>query len=474
MATETENAPTLRFDEIGTSGLAMTGGFSLEEWNTNLRRAGHCKTYTEMRDNDPVIGAVFLIIEYLLTNQKWRVKKGTGMKARQAKKFVEDCMTDMEHTWQDFIHEALSFLQFGWAYHEIVYKVRDDGKIGWRKLPIRAQSTLWNWETDERNEILGLNQLDMWAANKGPTFIPKSKSVHFTTTPLKGNPEGRSILRSAVRAYKFVLRLQELEAIGIEREMAGLPTMQVPPAMLSTKATPEQVSEVASIKRMLMQLRADERAAVVVPAEEISNSQGVTQKTGYKLEFRAGGGKRAIDTNIVISRYETRIAASLMGQFILLGSGGSGGSYALADAQASVFTDALAAALYRIQEAINKQLIEPLMLLNGYDAQEIPTVEPAKLNDVTLATMATYINQLVAVNVLQPDDELESHLRNMADLPEKGTPRAPPTDPNAMGAGAASDTIPVGKDKQGNDGKSGKDKVNVRTEPAAGTRKPPN
>ena len=49
----------------------------------------------------------------------------------------------------------------GWSFHEIVYKRRmgntknpttkskyTDGLIGWKKLPIRAQETLYRWEYD--------------------------------------------------------------------------------------------------------------------------------------------------------------------------------------------------------------------------------------------------------------------------------------------------------------------------------------
>lgn len=33
-------------------------------------------------------------------------------------------MNDMQDTWSDTISEILSFLTYGWSYHEIVYKVR--------------------------------------------------------------------------------------------------------------------------------------------------------------------------------------------------------------------------------------------------------------------------------------------------------------------------------------------------------------
>jgi len=76
-------------------------------------------------------------------------------------------MSDLSAPWSEFIAEVLSMLPFGWAYHEVVYKMRggqtedsktrsrfSDGLIGWRKMPIRAQETLDRaWITVNKNTI---------------------------------------------------------------------------------------------------------------------------------------------------------------------------------------------------------------------------------------------------------------------------------------------------------------------------------
>jgi hypothetical protein len=422
-----------------------------------------------MRDNDPVIGAVLFVIEYLLTNQAWRITKGEGLRARDAKSFVEDCMQDMEVPWKDFIYEALSFLQYGWAYHEVVYKVRPDGRLGWANIPLRAQSSLWSWEVDSKNKILGMNQMDPYVLNsRGTVLIPIEKAVHFTTTPYKANPEGRSILRSAVRPYNFLKRLQEIEAIGVERELAGLPVLYVPPEYLDINAPAAMQQQVAAFKRQLSQIRRDEREGVVFPAEEIATSSSGNAKTGFKFSLLSGGGKRAIDTNTIINRYENRIATTMLAQFILLGSSGTG-SFALADKQAGLFTVALQAALSRIADGVNHFLIPKLCELNGFEPKAAPTIAAEEMQDVSLATLATFVNQLVAVNVLQPDDELEAHLRKVADFPEKGEPRIDPmAGTNPSGAGRNPNS-PVVQDH--NDSGAG-ERANVRTE-KPGARKVP-
>ena len=55
-------------------------------------------------------------------------KMAGGRGRRHAKNkaagFVESCMEDIQSTWVDTISEILSFLTYGWSFHEIVYKRR--------------------------------------------------------------------------------------------------------------------------------------------------------------------------------------------------------------------------------------------------------------------------------------------------------------------------------------------------------------
>lgn len=102
-----------------------------------------------MSENDDVIGAILFATEMLMRQSEWNIKEaGTSDIDTEAAEFVRTCMNDMDETWSDFISEVLSFLTYGWSYHEIVYKRRmgntknpetrskySDSLIGWRKLP---------------------------------------------------------------------------------------------------------------------------------------------------------------------------------------------------------------------------------------------------------------------------------------------------------------------------------------------------
>src|SRR6185437_2004139 len=103
-----------------------------------------------------------------------------------------------------------------------------DGKIGWRRLPGRGQDTIIKWFFDENGQVHGLTQQPY----SGPLIdLPVEKFLLFRAGNLKNNPEGRSILRNSYRAYYFIKRLEELEAIGVER-LNGFPLIYVPSELI--------------------------------------------------------------------------------------------------------------------------------------------------------------------------------------------------------------------------------------------------
>ena len=201
---------------IGQLRYGIDGNRSIffEEFHPDLQGLRGVQVYTEMVDNDATIGGVWFAIEMLMRNTKFQIEPGGDTaKDKEAAEFVESCMNDMERTWADTLSEILSFLTYGWSYHEIVYKRRvgktttpitnskyADGLIGWRKLPIRAQDTLEGWEyKDGTDDLVGMTQIA--PPDYVRVTIPIEKALHFRTRSRKDNPEGRSILRTAYRAY---------------------------------------------------------------------------------------------------------------------------------------------------------------------------------------------------------------------------------------------------------------------------------
>lgn len=146
--------------------------------------------------------------------------------------------------------------------------------------------------------------------------IPMSKALLFRTKSRKDNPEGRSILRNAYRPWYFKRRIQEIEGIGIERDLAGLPVMHAPEGLDIWDPDNQDALRIRTeLESMVRRIRRDEMEGVVLPH-------------GFELELLSSGGSRQFDTNAVINRYDTRIAMTVLADFIFLGHQ-QNGSWAL-------------------------------------------------------------------------------------------------------------------------------------------------
>jgi len=414
-------------DPIGTTGLRRAGGFVDEELLRKLSGRKAALVFREMSDNSPIVGAVLYVVQMLLRQAEWRTEPaGESPRQKEAAEFLEQCFEDMAHTWDEMMAEILSMLPFGWAFLEIVLKVRcgpgddpkraskfSDHRIGIRKVSIRAQDTLDRWEFNDEGEVIGLWQQDPWAGNRGCVFIPLNRALLFRTTSHKNNPEGRSMLRNAYRPWFFGKRIEEIEAIGIERDLTGLPIVEVPAELMAPNATAAQKQLRAAFERLVQQVRRDEREGVVMPSS--TNSEG--KSTGYSFKLMGSGGRRAIDTSAVVTRHEQRIAMTMLAEFLFLGTQAVG-SYSLASTKTSLFTMALGGIMENIGSTLNRQLVPKIMALNGYATEDHPKVVYGDLESPPLEGVAGFINQPVQAGALVPDAKLERKLREMAKLPQ--------------------------------------------------------
>lgn len=411
----------MNMKECGRIGQNRYGGFFFEEFLPELRGKKGINIYNEMSSNDDVIGAILFAIETLLRQTDWNVQPaGDTEKDREAAEFVESCMNDMDKTWTDTISEVLSFITFGWSYHEIVYKRRmgrtknpitnskyNDGLIGWRKLPIRAQETLYQWEYDDEDNLLGMTQMP--PPNYGLLTIPIEKALHFRTKSRKDNPEGRSVLRNAYRSWYFKRRIQEIEGIGIERDLAGLPVLYGPEGLdLWEQDNEDAQRTLAALETMVRNIRRDSMEGVVLPS-------------GYKLELLSTGGARQFDTNKIIDRYDTRMAMTVLADFIFLGHQQTG-SFALSSDKTEIFAMAIGSFLDIICETFNNQGIPKLIDINGKHFESItdyPKLVHGDIEDQDIEKLAKYIKEMTSIGILIPDDELEDFVRRAGHLPDR-------------------------------------------------------
>lgn len=408
------------FSELGYSGLNQFAGTLREEFLPELRGTTGIRTYKEMRDNDPIIGAMLFAVGMLIRQASWTVIPASeSSQDKDLALFIDSCRDDMSMTWPDVLSEIMTMLTFGWSWLEIIYKKRNgpirdasksskftDGRIGWQKLPLRSQDSLDRWELDPTGGIIALHQRTL----TGQTArIPIEKSLLFRTEVNKNNPEGRSILRNAYRPWYFKKRIEEIEGIGIERDLAGLPVI-TPPEGLDLW-NPNDVLAATyreEAERVVRNIRRDEQEGVLLPF-------------GWTLTLLSTGGRRNFDTTAIIERYNNTIAMSVMADFIVLGHNNRYGSFALAGSKTHMFGMAIGGWLDAIAEVFNRYAIPRLLAINGIQVEALPRLQHGDVEVPDLNELGTYVQRLSQSGFqLFPNPVVEKHLLRLASIPIEG------------------------------------------------------
>ena len=403
------------FMEVGRSGISRFGGLIYEEFLPILRGKQGVRIYTEMLKNDAVIGASIQAYEQTIRNAEWQVRPGEEtQEGARAAEFLQSTMHDMSHTWDDTITDVLSFLPYGWAWMEVVFKLRrgesrdprlnskfSDGAVGWRKIALRKQSSFFRWDFNENGDV------EAYVQQPAPDFkvrtIPLSRSLLFRTRVSGNNPEGESTLRNAYRSWYIKKNIEELEAIGIERDLIGLPWIK-PPEKFDIKAKANSGTKEA-IQDLLYNLRRDEQDGIMLPP-------------GWEIELLGvggGGARRQFDLDKVINRWDKRIAIALLSHAIMLGMDRVG-SFALSQTQTNdFFLISVQGYLNGIAEVFNNFGIPMLFAMNpAYSglasADKLPTIVPGRVTSPSLEEIGKFIKDVTGAGYLIKSEDVQREL----------------------------------------------------------------
>ena len=401
------------------------GQIRADEFLPELRGKRAIRKYREMRDNDSTIGAVMYATEQVLRDVDIKVMPANDSpEAQKEADFVKSVFSDMDHTLDDHISEALSSLTFGFAWFEVVYKRRSgpnnrsdksrskytDGRIGVRKIASRAPWTISKFDVDQKTgDVLGVYQDGSGFNNTN--YIPTRKSLYYRTTAINNDPAGRSILRNAYTSYEYLNNLQSIEAIAVERELAGIPVARIPSEYLSPDATSAQAQFVGNLQQILRDVKFNEQGYIILPSDTYPDKDGSpTSNRLVDVELMASNGKRNIEIDPIVKRYQHDIARSVLSEFLMLG-GGSTGSYALSKSKTDLFLRALESYIQAIVDVLNKQLVERLWELNGLNYDLMPTVVAGDVAPHDLREIAAFLRNLNGANI-----DVSSHPEVIQDL----------------------------------------------------------
>lgn len=384
------------FNEIGSTGLDVYGGEVNADFLRELRGKEAYKRYNEMRLNSPIIGGLLSAIEQAIRGAEWNYASQQGENDPRLE-LLNRARDEMSISWGDHISEVLTMLSFGFALFEIVYKRADTGEVLWHKFSARGQDTVDRWEMTDSGSLVGVTQRA--APRYREVYIPIEKLLLYRTRVERNNPEGRSILRQAYTSYYYATNIQQIEGIGLERDLAGLPVITLPEGANTDES--DANSDASKAAKIVRNIRRDTQEGVVLPF-------------GMTLTLLSAGGARQFDTNAVIARYESRMLMSTLTQFLLLGQQVVG-TQALSEDQTDFFTASVNHVADIIAQTHNKFAVTRLLELNGHDAEGIG-IEHTPVGDIEITDIADFLQKVGDKVTWTAQDEV--WLRSFLRLPE--------------------------------------------------------
>lgn len=382
--------------EIGSSGVPIYSGRVALDSNSRLRWPQAGRIYRTMMDDEIAVGALRGAVHTLLRTELQVTPGGDTDADKRAAEHVEHCLRDMRIPIGTAIRQLASAYFYGFDVHELVYTRRPDGTIGWATWGLRRQETLERWDTKD-------NQVTAFVQRAAPDFklttIPLRKAIHFVADDSDGSPEGRGILRSMYRYWYMIVQFELLFGISLERFGTGLSVFQMREGV-TTVLTEGQLTDLGG---QAENLRQNEQAYLLLPP-------------GLEHHFAPSPG---LDANTYLQAIQYYRAAMLMtglSEFLALGTGSTGGAYALGDAKIELFLKSLTGLQENICETITRQAIPRLMRLNGWGDVAMPTVSLPAVRQYDLASLGQFASMLKSIGAFHATPQDEEWFRRISDL----------------------------------------------------------
>lgn len=392
--------------DVGDTGLSLWGGMVYDDFLTEWRGKNKVKRVDEMLRNSPIVAALRLSMELPIRDIQWQFTGPPEVDPDNdpVLALLNDSLDNMRHSWNDHVIDALLFPFYGWSMFTINYE-RVGGRLLWRKLKPLGHDTLARWVLEDDSGLAGVWQEPQY----WPEMIPIERMLIYRFRKPKNSPEGESILRPAWIPYYFIKHIQQVEGIGIERNLAGLPIITPPMGADMTESASEN-TDYGRANKIIRNVRMDEQAGVILPPP-----MGPEEHRRWKFELLSSPGmSKAIDTNLVISRYEKRLLMSALSQFLMLGMD-SVGAMATFEGATDFHSMALNAVADIISETFSKYAVERLLVLNGYDPAGYQ-LEHSPAGQIDIPAMADFLQKTGNLFTWTPEDEV--WLRSLVRMPE--------------------------------------------------------
>lgn len=445
-----------RFSEMGNSGIPTFVGITVDEIKQELNFPRSVRTFKEMSYHSAV-NSPLTLFENIVGKLTWSFKPPVGASAEEIErsKIVHSMMSDMDQPWSEFIRDVLTCLQYGFAVNEINFRYRlrekgskfNDGYIAYSGLPLRAQESIERFTfSDDGRRITGVLQNltlvqdfnNRYGALATPWMvIPRKKFLHFRAGKHRGDPYGKSPLRDAYLAWRYLVALEEIEASGVMKDLSGFPVLHLPMEFMSESASDSQKAFREYCENAIRNVQAGNQSGMVLPVAYDPESK----QPLFKMELLSLDGKRGFDIDKIKTYYKNLILMSTFGDILQMGTTNTG-SFALGALKNSLTGSFAERVADTIVDTLNRDLARTIYELNGWPLDEMGSFDYEGLDQADLDNLSKYLQRTASVGLIEKDRPMLNLVRTMVGidaLPADVEPRTDYIDSTSK-SGQAMDT----------------------------------
>ncbi|WP_422460969.1 phage portal protein family protein [Endozoicomonas sp. ALB115] len=337
------------------SGLHIFSGYIAENTDYDVPELNSLKTrchYMKKMTRSGWVAAMIHANKNILRSSDWSVKPADDSdEAKAVHQFVMECFDDMDSDFDLILDQIIDDrLTYGFGMVVPAYKLRrgdkfeepifnsqyNDKRFGWRHMTTIKPSSLLQWDIPDAGTFGGtLRGIVQQLINGQTSYIPRERFAIYNGSDR--NPEGKSILEPAFKDWWSADRLSQLQLVGLEKDLSGLPVGRIPEEYLKKNATEDQKALTMYMKNIVSQMRRNHLSGMLLPSTTGEDGKYLIDVT---LMGSPGSGKETFSMDLLREFKASALSSALL-DFLSIGQNGNSGSYNLASTRSQLWSKSI-------------------------------------------------------------------------------------------------------------------------------------
>ena len=411
------------FTEAGVSGTAVFGGYVENiEKNPKLANGERWRTAADMLANISIIAAGVRYYLNLVAKPAWIAEPADDTpQAQEYADFLTSVMGGMDTGWPKVIRQGALHKYHGFAILEWAAKKRVDGMTGIGKVEMRPSHTIERWDIDDNGTILGVWQRSPQTGIELP--IPRHKMIYFVDDMLSDSPEGLGWFRHLAEPADRLKAYLNLEAIGFERDLSGIPIGRAPIAAINKAVKNGEITQAQAtaalqgLTRFVQQEVKKKNTGLVLDSQHFQDTTADGPKSSavaqWDIELLTGSAGSMPQLAAAIDRLRVEMAQIIGVEGLLIGTNGTG-SLALSEDKSDNLYMQVNSTLTDMAEQLQKDFVDTVWALNGLPDEMKPRLKVEELSFKDAKMVADALASMAQAGaVLAPNDPAVDDLRDL-------------------------------------------------------------